>query len=237
MPSRSWRRIVTIAVLLVALSFFAVLGYRYWYEPTYDFVEVTDAQVTGYLTKVGAPAPGRIDQLFYNVGDVVHTGDTIATVEVVAASGNPAATGPNISRVLAHITSPVDGRVAAQWVSVGDTVSAGEPIVTIGDLNNLWVVANVDEGRIGQITRGEDVNITIADLGTTLHGTVSQIGSATTEAVNPSAASAFSSTDTTQKVPVRIAVDWGGAKPVAGMTADTTIYVNPAAEVAISPGG
>jgi multidrug resistance efflux pump len=232
--------VVVIAVAIVALSLLGALAYRYWYEPTYNYVEVTDAQVSGRLTDVGAPAAGTVEQLYFNLGDMVHKGDTVATIEVVAPGApapgaGSAAAGPTISRVLAQVTSPVDGTVAAQPVSVGNTVNPGQPIVALGDGENLWVTADVDEARVGAVAPGQNVDLTITDLGRTLHGKVAQVAGATTEVINPAGAGAFTSTDTTKKVPVRISVDWAGAQPAQGTTADVKIYYNPGTSLAFVP--
>jgi multidrug resistance efflux pump len=234
MSARSRRRVVTTAIAIVVLSLVGALAFRYWYEPTYDFVEVTDAQVTGHLTYVGAPAAGKIEQLYFNLGDTVHTGDTVAAIQVVAAGAGLPAVGPTITRVLAEVTSPVDGQVVAQPVSVGDTMNPGEPIVAISDIENLWVTANIDEARIGEVVPGQNVDITLANLGRTLHGKVAEVATATTEVINPAATGAFSSTDTTKKIPVRISVDWAGTRPAQGMTADVTIHFKQGASLAYS---
>jgi multidrug resistance efflux pump len=223
---QSNRRVVGIAILLIVLSAFGVLGFRYWYQPTYDYVEVTDAQVTGNLTQVGAPASGQVIGVFFNVGETVHAGDTIATIKVVAP---PAAgvVGPSIPRLLARVTSPLTGRVAARMVNVGDTVAPGQALVSIADLSDLWVEADVDEARIAQVARGQKVDVSIGALGRPIDGTVTEIGPATTEVTSP-AVSAFGSSDSTKKIPVRINVDWVGANvvsPVPGMTADVIIHI------------
>jgi multidrug resistance efflux pump len=232
MPGRSRRRVTTIAIAIVVLSLLAALGYRYWYQPSHDFVEVTDAQVSGNLTNISAPAAGKVDRLFFNLGDPVHSGDVVASVEVVAAGAGAPSAGPAISRVLAQVTTPVDGQVVSQPVNVGDTVAPGQPIVTISDGHNLWVTADVDEGRIGQVAPGQPVDVTLAALDRTLHGTVTRIDSATTEVINPAASGAFSSSDSTKKIPVQIAVDWAGTQPAQGTTADVIIRLQDNASLA-----
>jgi multidrug resistance efflux pump len=223
MAPQSRRRVTTTIIAIILISALAALAYRYWYQPTYDYVEVTDATVTGYLTNVAAPAGGRINQLYYNVGDTVHAGDTIATVEVIGAGAAPSAAGPSITRVLAQVTSPVDGRVAAQLVSTGDTVVTGQALATISNLSNLWVIANVDESRIGGVSANEGVDVNMSNLGVTLQGKVAQVGPGTTDFISPATNGVFGTSDTTRKIPVRISVDWAGTQPVPGMTADVRI--------------
>ncbi len=221
---QSNRRVIGIAILLVVISAFAVLGFRYWYQPTYDFVEVTDAQVSGDLTRVAAPASGQVVNLFFNVGETVHVGDTIATIKVVAAAPSATAAGPSISRLLTRVTSPLTGRIAARTVSLGDTVAPGQTLMVISDLSNLWIEADVDEARISQLASGQPVDINVGALGKMLVGKIMEIGSATTEVTNPPVGG-LGSSDSTKKIPVQIQVDWAGAQPVPGMTADVVIHI------------
>ena len=224
---KSTRRLIGIAILLAVILVAGVLAYRFWYQPTYDYVEVTDAQVTGDLTQVASPASGQVMDLFFAEGDTVNAGDTIATIKVVSAAPSTIATVPSIPRLLARVTSPVTGRIAARPVSLGDTVAPGQVLMSIVDLNSLWIEADVDEARIGQVARGQPVDISIEALGRPLKGQVAEIGSATTEITSPGVAS-FGTSDSTKKIPVRIQVDWGavdGVSPVPGMTADVVIHI------------
>ncbi len=219
------RRIVAIALGLVALSVLVGLMYRYWYQPTYDFVETDDALVTGNLARVGAPANGRIDQLFVNVGDTLNENDVIATIQVVSAAPGASVSGPTISRILARVTSPVSGKVAARWVNTGDSVAAGQVLFTISELNNLWVIANVDQLRVNLLSPGQPADVKAGAPGQTFVGKVVQVGSATTEVISPPAIGGLTSSDSTKKIPVRVAVDWKGAAVVPGMTVEVTIRI------------
>lgn len=219
MPEASRRRIIGIAVVVIGVFAMAWISYRYWYQPTYEYVEVDDAQVTGNLVRVTAPASGTVDKLFVDVGQAVKANDRVATILVTAGQGSTAGT-----RVLAQVSSPAGGQIAARRVDVGTYVNMGQTLFTIADLGELWIIADVEEGRIPQITPNQNVDVTIASLGMTLHGQVTGIGAATTEAIDPPAAG-LGSSDSTKKIPVRIAVDWGSQQAMPGMTADVIIYL------------
>jgi multidrug resistance efflux pump len=222
MPNQ--RRIVFIAGLIVVLGLFAELGYRYWYQPTYDFVNTDDAQVTGSFVQIAAPASGQIDALYFDVGSSVKKDAALASIKVVAPVAS-AASGPSVPRILAQVNSPVGGTVAVRNVNVGDTVAAGQPIAKVVDLNQLWVIANVDEDRAMSIRVGQTVDIAISAEDQTFQGQVAEIGSATTEATTaPSVVGLPSSSDSTKKVSVKIVFDFAGARHVPGMSATVTIY-------------
>ncbi len=223
---RNQRRVIFFAGLIVFLALLAALGYRYWYQPTYDFYSTDDASVTGSLVQVAAPGSGQVVDVLFDVGRTVKNGDLLATIKVVAPplpGGVSAA--PSISRVLARVTSPVDGTVAAQNVSVGNTVAAGQPIATIVDMSKLWVVANVDEARVDEIRTGMTADVEIPATNQTFRGQVTEIASATTDVTAPpSLALTGSSSDTTKKVPVKITFDYSGVRLDSGMSATVTIY-------------
>jgi len=220
------RQIIFMAGLTVILGLVAALGYRYWYQPTFDFLNTDDAQVTGSFVQVAAPASGQINELFFDVGDDVKDGGVLAAMQVVAPVAS-AASGPAVPRVLARVTSPVNGTIAVRSVSVGDTIAAGQPLAKIVNLNRLWVIANVDEDRAADVRAGQIVDVVISALNQTFRGEVAEIGSATTEATAaPSTVGLASTSDSTKKVPVKIVFNYAGARLVPGMSATVTIYTH-----------
>ena len=123
------------------------------------------------------------------------------------------------------MTSPVAGQVTARWVTAGDTVMTGEPMVAVANLSDLWIVANVDESQILQVGPGQRVDVNIPALNETFSGQIMAVGSATTEVINPPPTGSLTS-DSEKKIPVQIVVDWNGAQPMPGMTADVIIYLH-----------
>ncbi len=226
---RNQRRVFFFAGLIIFLGLLAALGYRYWYQPTYDFYSTDDASVTGSLVRVAAPASGQVVDVLFDVGSTLKKGDTLATIKVVAPASSAVSAAPSISRVLARVTNPVDGTVAAQNVSVGDTIAAGQTIATIVDMSKLWVVANVDEARADEIRPGLAADVEIPATNETFRGQVVEIGSATTDVTAPPSLGLTStSSDTTKKVPVKIMFDYSGVRLASGMSATVTVYTRTA---------
>ncbi len=222
------RRIIFWAGLIVGFGLLAALGYRFWYQPTYDFVDTDDALVAGSLVRVAAPASGQINDWYIDVGDAVKKGDALATIKVVSSAPSAAA-APSVPRVLARVTSPISGTVATRNVSVGDTVAAGQILSTLVDLNQLWVVVNVAETRAAELRAGQNADVAIASVNRTFRGKVAEIGSATTEVTAaPSPLGVTTSSDTTKKIPVKIIFDYSGYRLVPGMSANVLIYTHAA---------
>jgi len=220
MPNR--RRIIFTAVFIVVLGLLAALGYVFWYQPTYIYYSTDQASVTGSLVNVAAPASGQISDLYFDVGTDAQKGDVLATIKVINPAASVVSAGPSVSRVLAHVTSPVSGTVAARNVSVGNTVVAGQPIATLVNLNQLWVVVNVDEARLAEIKTSQVADVQISGENQTFRGKVTDIGSATNDLLTT--VLSLTSSDSTKRVPVKIVFDYSGYRLTPGMSATVTIY-------------
>jgi len=59
----------------------------------------------------------------------------------------------------AEIHAPVSGIVLAEHVEAGEYVTPGTPVVTIGDLENVWLRAFVNETDLGSVKPGQTVSV------------------------------------------------------------------------------
>lgn len=66
---------------------------------------------------------------------------------------------------LVDVRAPVAGTVTERLVNAGAGVEPSKPLFTIGNLNTVWVIANVPEAQIAQVQVGTPVEITAAALG------------------------------------------------------------------------
>lgn len=60
----------------------------------------------------------------------------------------------------AQITAPVDGVVLSKNIEAGEYVSPGTPVVTVGDLNQVWLKAYIAETDLGKVKLGQKVSVT-----------------------------------------------------------------------------
>lgn len=218
-------RPVFLVGVIVVLALLGAVGYRFWYQPTFEYFSTGDAKVTGSMVRVAAPASGQINDLYADVGTAVNKGDVLATIKVVSTGPSAVSAGPSVPRVLARVTSPMSGAVVVRNVSAGETIAAGTSVASLVDLSQLWVVVNVDESRVAEVRTGQTADVTIGDVGRTFRGKVADLGSATTDVASPSI-SLTSNSDNTQKVPVKIVFDYAGVRLVPGMGAAVTIYTH-----------
>ena len=76
----------------------------------------------------------------------------------------------------AQVTAPIDGVITAVDIEVGQTVRAGQAVVTIADPRHLSVDALVAEVDVAQLVEGQPVSITLDAIpGRTLAATLTRI--------------------------------------------------------------
>jgi len=60
----------------------------------------------------------------------------------------------------ATLASPLTGVVLSKSAEPGEFVAAGTPIVTVGDLENVWLRAYINETDLGRVKVGQGVRVT-----------------------------------------------------------------------------
>jgi membrane fusion protein, multidrug efflux system len=99
------------------------------------------------------------------------------------------------------IATPIDGTVEKITLNAGDLAQAGQTILSVNNLESVWVTANLEETKIGKIVVGAPVRINVdAYPGRVFLGEVEMIRSG----IVPPAFQIGEFTKTTQRVPVKI---------------------------------
>lgn len=62
------------------------------------------------------------------------------------------------------LTSPADGIIAARYPKVGELVGQGSPIMTIQDLDDMWLTFNIREDRLDGMRSGDHLQLTVPAL-------------------------------------------------------------------------
>lgn len=60
----------------------------------------------------------------------------------------------------ATVYSPLTGYVLSDNIEAGEYVSAGTPIITVGNLRDVWLRGYIDESDLGKIKLGQEVDVT-----------------------------------------------------------------------------
>lgn len=116
----------------------------------------------------------------------------------------------------AEIYAPIDGTIISRDVEIGQTVVSSMTVAnlfTIADLENMRVVANVDEADIGEVKTGQRVTFTVdAFPNDSFNGTVTQVRLSPTTESN------------VVTYEVIVSADNKDHKLIPGLTANITIY-------------
>lgn len=198
--------IVAVVAVLGGIGAGIFLGYQ-----SYKYVSTDNARIGAPLVPVSALSSCQVISLDVDYGSYVEKGQKIAVV------GQPRPSNPvdrqgfrEIPTGRANIESPVNGYVAAVWAYPGAVVSPGSPIVTIYDISDPWVTANVSESDLHRIAPGQDVEISVDSLGgVKLKGKVTGIAAATaaTFSLLPQNNTTGNFIKVTQVVPIKISVE------------------------------
>ena len=213
------RRSVLIT-LIVGVAIIVVVGVGgYLLYNNYFFYSTDDAQVTGNIVNIDAKAPGTLNTLTVNVGDVVTAGEVVGYVKIQG------------SYATETLLAPFSGVIVQVPAAVGQTVGTGVSIVQEGDPSSVKVTAYVDESAISNIYVGQFVDIHVdAYSSASLTGHVSQIvgAAAGTFSLLPTQdKSSGNFTKVSQRIPVIIDLDNNqGISLLPGMSAEVTIHLH-----------
>lgn len=126
------------------------------------------------------------------------------------------------------VKSPENGVVARRLVRLGEIIQPGQPLFVINNPKELWVVANLEETKLGAIRQGSTVLVRVdAFPETPFEGKVGFIGSAATSEL-----ALFSADNPTRnfikvihRIPVRIILENSNGYLRPGMNANVAIKI------------
>jgi membrane fusion protein (multidrug efflux system) len=104
------------------------------------------------------------------------------------------------------IVAPVSGIITRKSVEVNQNVSAGQNLLTLVQLEDIWVTANFKETQLRNMKAGQEVDIHVDSTGRNYQGKVTQIGGATGSVLSlfPPENATGNYVKVVQRVPVRI---------------------------------
>jgi membrane fusion protein (multidrug efflux system) len=110
------------------------------------------------------------------------------------------------------VKAPVDGVISKKTIDVGVNVQAGQPILALVPLEDIWVKANYKETELTNMRPGQRALITVDTYsGHTFHGYVESIAAATGEKFSllPPENATGNYVKVVQRIPVRIRFNEG----------------------------
>jgi membrane fusion protein, multidrug efflux system len=135
-----------------------------------------------------------------------------ATVEQQAANLRSAQAQLEQARLnldYTRIKSPIAGIVMKRVAQVGSRVQAGQQLLTISQIDDLWVTANFKETQLLHMKPGQRVTIHVDSLDHDFNGSIEAIGGSTgsVASVLPPENATGNYVKVVQRIPVRITID------------------------------
>ena len=223
-------------ILLLAAGLIAVIvgaslyGYGK-YDNSRTFVSTSDAQVVADLIQVGSSNAGRIISMNVEEGDPILEGQVIATVDIATVISRSDTTDTvkigfrDVQDQRADVLAPRSGVIVARWAKEGDTLPAGQRIVTLMDPREIWIMANVKEGDVKKVLIDQIVEVKIESFDPKLTGKVERISQVTAATVMPELSASNNSRGSSVVVPVRISLDQSQISLIPGSTAKVKIRI------------
>ncbi len=127
-----------------------------------------------------------------------------AQAQVAQAEAQLASAQLNLSYT--KIVAPANGIITRKSLEPNQNISAGQNLLTLVSLDDLWVTANFKETQLKHIAAGQSVEVTVDATGKTYHGKVTQIGGATGSVLSlfPPENATGNYVKVVQRLPVRI---------------------------------
>lgn len=108
--------------------------------------------------------------------DAAKTAYDVAAAQLLQARAALAASEDRLRDTA--VSAPISGVVLRKNIEAGETIAAGTPVFTIGDLENPWVKVYVKEDKLGVVKLGQKAEIrTDSYPGKIYEGTVTYISS------------------------------------------------------------
>ena len=108
------------------------------------------------------------------------------------------------------IYAPWDGYVTKKTVEVGNQIQAGQPLMAVVQLADIWLVANYKETQLERVKPGQKVNIKVDTYpGKTFRGKVDSLmaGTGTVFSLLPPENATGNYVKVVQRIPVKIVLD------------------------------
>jgi membrane fusion protein, multidrug efflux system len=127
------------------------------------------------------------------------------------------------------IYAPVDGYVTKKSVQIGNQIQAGQPLMAVVSLEDIWVTANYKETEMGSIKPGQEARITVDSYpGRVFKGKVDSImaGTGVSFSLFPAENATGNYVKVVQRIPVKIALQEGTDKDHVlriGMSVEPTV--------------
>jgi membrane fusion protein (multidrug efflux system) len=193
-------------------------------------VEVSKAQRDSSRAKVGQAQAGVAVALADEKQVGMKTADAqakLAKVEQARAALDAA----QLNLSYTEIVAPVDGVATHKQVETGQIVQAGQGLLVVVPLQDVWVTANFKETQLKKMRPGQKAEVKVDTYGKTFSGHVDSIAGATGSVLSllPPENATGNFVKVVQRIPVKIVLDAIPSEKTVlrpGMNVDATVITN-----------
>src|SRR5258707_5068932 len=135
----------------------------------------------------------------------------LATREAAVLSARAQQEQAALNLSYTKIYAPVSGVVNEKTVEIGQHIQAGEQLLVISQLEDIWVTANFKETQLKRMRPGQPANVKVDAFGIAYHGYVESMPGATGAVMSllPPENATGNFVKVVQRMPVRIRLDQG----------------------------
>ena len=205
------RMILSNIIVVVVILLLAVFGIYFFYQNNH-YLKTNDAVVSADMVQIVAPQSGLL--VDWNLKE----GETISEKDVVGQVSNGKTSRP--------VAAMMKGMIIKNEIRPNSMVQLGQVLAHEADMDHLYVMANIKETDLKDVSVGDNVDVKVdGDPGTIFNGKVKAIGYATNSFFSalPTDNTSGSYTKVTQKVPVKISISDPSDKVLPGMNAEIKI--------------
>jgi membrane fusion protein, multidrug efflux system len=193
-------------------------------------VEVAKAQRDSAMAKVGQAQAGVAVAL----ADVKQVGMKTADAQAKLAKVEQARAALDAAQLnlsYTEIVAPVDGVATHKQVETGQIVQAGQGLLVVVPLQDVWVTANFKETQLKKMRAGQKAEVKVDTYGKTFSGHVDSIAGATGSVLSllPPENATGNYVKVVQRIPVKIVLDAIPSEKTVlrpGMNVDATVITN-----------
>jgi membrane fusion protein (multidrug efflux system) len=193
-------------------------------------VDVTKAQLDAAKARVEQARAGVASAL----ADVKQVGMKTADAQAKLAKVEQARAmleAAELNLSYTEIAAPIDGVATHKQVETGQIVQAGQGLLVVVPLQNVWVTANFKETQLKNMKAGQKVEVKVDTYGRTFSGHVDSIAGATGSVLSllPPENATGNYVKVVQRIPVKIVLDPIPSEKAIlrpGMNVDATVITN-----------
>jgi HlyD family secretion protein len=177
---RTWDLQLQAAQAALAQAEAELQGTRAYYNALWNMREnplTLEAQLHGVEVQHQiAKAQVAVAQAALDELEAGPTEEEVAVAEAMVRQAEAAVRLMDVQIAKLTLTGPMDGIVTSRSAQVGETATAGAPLLTIANLDEVTLVIYIAENRIGQVQLGQEVEVQVDSFpGRTFIGQVASI--------------------------------------------------------------